>query len=91
MKSQLSRRLLIAPSVVTETCALLAERGLLETQVKKADKRAQVMALTEDGRHVTETTAELVDRRGFEDLRPSSAEERALYQRMAAIYVARGN
>lgn len=89
MKSQLARRLFLAPSVVTETCALLAERGLLEIQTKKADKRVRLVALTDEGRSVTEVTAELVDRRSFEDLRPSSADERALYQRMADIIVAR--
>lgn len=88
-KSALSKRMMIAPSVVTETCSALAGRGLLVVQEDKADKRAHLVALTEEGRSKTETVAELVDRRGYEDLRPSSAEERALYQRMADIVVTR--
>lgn len=86
-KSALSRKLLLAPSVISDACRALAARSLITQAEGTADRRVHVMALTEAGRMLVEAAAEHVDRRSMEDLRPSSEEERALYQRMANIVV----
>lgn len=86
-KSYLAKELKLTPSVVSDTCRALIEQELVvDTQARK-DKRVHTIALTEAGREITEKTAEHVDRRTFEDLRPSSDGERSLYQQMADIIV----
>ena len=86
-KSALARKLVMAPSVVSDACRALASRGFIASVERAVDKRVHIVTLTEPGRQLTERCAVHVDDRGFEDLRPSSADERALYQRMADIFV----
>lgn len=86
-KSYLSSELKLAPSVVSDACRKLAERTLINDTSSREDKRVRTVALTEYGRDLTEKTAEHIDRRNFEDLRPSSDGERTLYQQMADIIV----
>ena len=88
-KSRISQTLLLAPSVVTDACHSLEQRSLLVRIGQVSDKRLHIVALTEQGRMLTEETAEYVDRRAFEDLRPSTNAERKLYQQMADIFVRR--
>lgn len=89
-KLALAHHLMLAPSVVSDACRALEERGLIAKSRPMGDKRVHTMALTEQGRGLTERAAVHVDTRAIEDLRPSSSEERALYQRMADI-VAHGS
>lgn len=88
-KSALSKRLKLSPSIITDACKQLESRSLVKAIRNAADKRVHVMALTEQARALTEEVAEFVDARAFEDLRPTSVEERELYQRMADILVER--
>lgn len=88
-KTALSKRLIMPASVVTEACASLTARSLAFSQVKPDDKRVRTITLTEEGRRFTEEVAEQVDHRNYEDLRPTSTEERQLYQQMADIVVQR--
>ncbi|MBO7702650.1 MAG: MarR family transcriptional regulator [Eggerthellaceae bacterium] len=89
-KSALAQSLLLALSVVSDACRSLEGRALIAKSGSANDKRVHTMALTEHGRKLTEQAAVHVDTRAYEDLRPSSTEERALYQRMADI-VSHGN
>ena len=89
-KSKLAHRLILAPSVISDACRALEKRALIAKSKQTGDKRVHTVTLTEHGRNLTEQAAVHVDTRAFEDLRPSSSEERVLYQRMATI-VARGN
>lgn len=86
-KSHLSKELMLTPSVVSDTCRKLAERELIVDTHAREDKRVHTIALTETGRDLAEKTAVHVDRRNFEDLRPSSDGERSLYQQMADIII----
>ncbi len=86
-KSAIARSLVLAPSVVTDACRSLGNRALVEQSRMPSDKRMHMLALTEQGRKLTEQAAIHVDDRAFEDLRPSSVDERALYQQMAELYV----
>lgn len=88
-KSELSKSLLLAPSVISETCRKLMDRDFITDAQKGSDKRVRAIALTAQGRTLTEAAAEHVDHRNFEDLRPSSDGERSLYQQMADIIVRR--
>lgn len=89
-KSQMSRTLMLAPSVITDACRSLEERNLVTKVDRGSDKRLHTLALTEQGRQLTEEAGEYVDRRAYEDLRPSTATERELYQHMADIFVRKG-
>lgn len=89
-KTTLSHSLLLAPSVISGAGHTLEERGLVARSGHASDRRMHTIALTERGRQLTEQAAVCVDNRAFEDLRPSSTDERALYQRMADIVVHRG-
>ena len=86
-KSVLARRLMMAPSVVSDACRKLADRLLLAETRGLHDRRMRTVALTGEGRSLAEKAALYVDRRSFEDLRPSSDAERDLYQHMADIVV----
>ena len=86
-KSHLAKELKLTPSVVSDTCRKLSEQDLVTDTHARKDRRVHTIALTEIGRDLVEKTAVHVDRRNFEDLRPSSDGERTLYQQMADIIV----
>jgi DNA-binding MarR family transcriptional regulator len=52
--SDLSDHLRIAPRSATEVVDVLEERGLVERQPDPGDRRATMVALTEDGKQVGE-------------------------------------
>lgn len=84
-KSQLSKTMKLARSTVTDVCRKLEGDELICKASSLGNKKTHVMALTEQGRMKTEEAAVYVDRRAMGDIRPSSDEERALYQKMANI------
>ena len=84
-QSYLAKRLQLSPSVISDACVKLHERGLIADTHAANDKRIRIFSLTESGRDLAEVSAIHVDRRCFEDIRPSSDAERTLYQRMADI------
>lgn len=91
LMSKASARLQVHPTSVTHTADRLEKDGLVERRPVKADRRAVLLVLTDQGHRVAREAAEALNREFFSSFGLSAQESRELFQMLRKLRIGAGD